>query len=115
MDQYNFSLDQGSTFNLSMSYRDSANNVIDLRGVNARMQMRSTLGTPVKLLEISTDDMTQMWVSPTGDTLSIKIPSSLTQALPPSVAVYDVEVTFPNGDVTKLLKGRCRIIGEVTR
>lgn len=115
MSQYNISLDQGSTFNLSMSYKDSANNVLSLKGVSATMQIRSTLSASAKLLEISTDDMSQVWVSPTGDTLNIKIPSSLTSLLPPSMAVYDVEVTFPNGDVVKLLKGRCRIIGEVTR
>jgi len=115
MEQYNFSLDQGSTFSMSLSYKDPANNVLSLRGISAKMQFRSTLSTSSKLLEISTDDMNQMWVSPAGDTLNIKIPHTLTATLPPSVIVYDIEVTFQNGNVLKILKGVCRVIGEVTR
>ena len=47
--------------------------------------------------------------------INLTIGYEQTENLAPSVAVYDLEVTSPEGVRTKLLKGRCRIEGEVTR
>lgn len=112
---YNIVIEQGSTFKLSIVYKDSLNAVMDLSGYSARMQIRSTLTASSKMLEVTTDDVDQLWIVPSAGQVNIKIPHTTTALLVPSIAVYDLELESSDGEVIKLLKGKCRIEGEVTR
>jgi hypothetical protein len=112
---YNMTIEQGSTFSLSLVYKDAANKVVDLSGYSARMQVRSTLSASTVLLEVTTDSVDQMWIVPSAGQINIKLPHSVTALLAPSIAVYDLELESSGGEVIKLIKGKCRIEGEVTR
>ena len=112
---YNMTIEQGSTFKLSLVYKDSNNAAVDLSGYSARMQIRSTLSASTKLLEVTTAEVDRLWIVPSAGQLNIKIPHSVTALLSPSIAVYDLEIESSDGEVIKLLKGKCRIEGEVTR
>lgn len=112
---YNMTIEQGSTFKLSLVYKDSNNAVVDLSGYTARMQVRSTLSSSVKLLEVTTDQVDQLWIVPSAGQVNIKLPASVTALLSPAIAVYDLEIVSGEGDVTKIIKGKCKIEGEVTR
>lgn len=107
-------IEQGSTFNLLVYWKNSANNPIDMTNYTAKMQIRSSTGASVKLLEISSDSG-EIEIYPLQGSLNVKIGYLQTQQLEPSVAVYDLELYAPTGEVYKLLKGRVRIEGEVTR
>lgn len=112
---YNLTIEQGSTFNLALYWKNSANQPIPLTNYTAKMQIRASTGASVVLLEISSADTDQIQIYGNQGAINLKIGYEQTQNLPPSVGVYDLEVTSPEGERTKLIKGRCRIEGEVTR
>ena len=112
---YNITIEQGSTYKLTMYWKNSANQAIPLIGYSAKMQIRASTGASVVLLELSSEDTDQIQIYETQGAINLTIGYQQTTNLPPSVAVYDLEVTSPEGERTKLLKGRCRIEGEVTR
>ena len=108
---YSMTIEQGSTFNLSLVIKDSANVPLDLSGYSARMQIRPTTGSALLVLEVASDNLS---IIPSAGMVNIKIPASITATLPPSINSYDLELTSPTGDVMKVIKGKCRIEGEVT-
>ena len=112
---YNMTIEQGSTFKLALYWKNSANQVVPLTNYTAKMQIRASTGASVTLLELSSSDSDQIQIYGNQGAINLTIGYAQTQNLPPSVAVYDLEVTSPEGVRTKLLKGRCRIEGEVTR
>ena len=112
---YNMTIEQGSTFKLALYWKNSANQVVPLTNYTAKMQIRASTGASVTLLELSSSDSDQIQINGNQGAINLTIGYAQTQNLPPSVAVYDLEVTSPEGVRTKLLKGRCRIEGEVTR
>jgi hypothetical protein len=112
---YNITIEQGSTYNLALYWKNSANQPISLVGYTAKMQIRASKQASVVLLELSSTNTDQIQIYETQGAINLKIGYQQTENLIPSVAVYDLEVTSPEGERTKLLKGRCRIEGEVTR
>ena len=112
---YNMTIEQGSTFKLSLCWKNSANQPIPMINYSAKMQIRASTGASIVLLELSSEDTDQIQIYEKQGTINLTIGYQQTQNLAPSVCVYDLEVTSPEGVRTKLLKGRCRIEGEVTR
>jgi len=112
---YNITIEQGSTYKLALYWKNSANNPIDMTGYSAKMQIRASTGASVKLLELSSADTDQIQIYEKQGAINLTIGYQQTANLTPSIAVYDLEVTSPQNVVTKLIKGRCRIEGEVTR
>lgn len=111
---YNMTIDQGSTFRIIIGVQDSAYQPVDLVGATARMQVRSSSNNAGLLLEATSEDG-EIIVDGTDGTLTVQISHEKTRLLIPSVAVYDLEIYMADGTVWKVLKGRCRIQGEVTR
>ena len=68
----------------------------------------------MQLLEATTTS-DEIVIYPLQGAINVTIGHLQTAQLTPSVAVYDLEVSSPQGEVFKLLKGRVRIEGEVTR
>ena len=112
---YNMTIEQGSTFKLALYWKNSANQPVPMTGYTAKLQIRASTGASVVLLELSSEDSSQIQIYETQGAINLTIGYTQTELLPPSVCVYDLEVTSPEGVRTKLLKGRCRIEGEVTR
>lgn len=112
---YNITIEQGSTYKLTLYWKNSANQPIPLINYTAKMHIRASTGASVVLLELSSTNTDQIQIYEAQGAISLTIGYNQTANLPPSVAVYDLEVTSPEGERTKLLKGRCRIEGEVTR
>lgn len=111
---YNMTIDQGSTFRIIIGVQDSAYQPVNLVGATARMQVRSSSNNAGLLLEATSEDG-EIIVDGTDGTLTVQISHEKTRLLIPSVAVYDLEIYMADGTVWKVLKGRCRIQGEVTR
>jgi hypothetical protein len=111
---YNMTIDQGSTFRIVVGIQDSAYQPMNLEGASARMQVRSSSTSGGLMLQATSDDG-EIVVDGVDGTLTIQISHEKTKLLVPSVAVYDLEVYMADGTVWKVLKGRCRIQGEVTR
>lgn len=119
---YDFTVEQGTTMEVPLVWKDSNNAVINLSGYTARMQARQTLASTTMLNEWTTENGGILIDGPTGtitltatavQTAAWAWPITAGQSAP--TAVYDLEVVSPAGKVTRLLKGKITLDQEVTR
>jgi len=109
---YDITIEQGATFAMSLTWKDSTGNPVNLTGYTARMQVRTNYEAEDTLVSL---------VSPTDiilggalGTIAVTIAASVTQSLQLDEAVYDLELV--NGaTVTRLIQGRAIISRQVTR
>ena len=107
-------IEQGSTFSLSINYKDSNGATIDLTTYSARMQCR--VGRDSASTIFSLTSASEIALSDSDPNLLITIPATVTAAYDaPLRGVYDLEIESDTGVVTKILKGTLLIEAEVTR
>lgn len=111
---YNIICEQGATLDRTLTLKDSAGSLANLTGFTARMQVRTAAGSSSVTLELSNDNNRIILGGPLG-TVKLKVSAAVTAALTPSDYVYDLEITAPNGDVTRLVEGKFKVKAEVTR
>lgn len=115
LDGNTITIEQGSTFSLSINYKDSGGSTIDLSsGYTARMQCR--LGTASSTTVFSLTSASEIALAATDPNVLITIPATTTATYDaPLRGVYDLEIESSAGVVTKILKGSLVIESEVTR
>lgn len=111
---YDITIEQGATFSLVFTWRDSAGSLVNVTGYSARMQVRKSPSSPTVLLDLSTTGG-GITLGGTNGTITLSASAATTAALSPSPAVYDLEMVSPGGVVTRLLAGKVNILPEVTR
>jgi hypothetical protein len=112
---YNFEIEQGTTVVKVLQYTDSSGNPIPLTGYVARMQMRPTVGSLIKYLDLGTvGPLTGIVITAATGIITITISAALSATIPTD-GVYDLEIESPAGVVTRLLQGSITISQEVTR
>lgn len=111
---YDLELEQGATFALTVTWRDSASAPINLTGYTARMQIRKTVSAPTTILSL-TDANGGLTLGGAAGTIAIAISATQTAAITASAGVYDLELVAANGFVTRVLEGSVNISKEVTR
>jgi hypothetical protein len=110
---YNFTLDQGSDWDLNIVYKDGNGDPINLTGYSAAMQLRQNYNSDSAELTLSTTNGGIVITGVQGK-LVLHATASQTGALDPGFYVYDLEVTS-GGVVTRLIQGQITVAGEVTR
>lgn len=107
------SIYHGDTFVLMVRLREKtvdglAGDPVDLTGATAKAQIRADYVTSTVTTEMSC-------TFPTGQpgVILVKIPASGTTAI--NTGVWDLQVTFPDGDVHTYLRGNVTSQQEVTR
>jgi len=126
--RYSFTIEQGTTVNFELAYKDADNNPFDLTGYDGKMQIRPTPGSDVVYVTLSSSldpDGTGLNFSgsnginpPTSGTIGVFISANSSSQFDFSEAVYDLEIFTNSGDttyVTRLLEGRTRLSPSVTR
>lgn len=130
--KYSFTIEQGTTVNFEIQYKDSNNTPIDLTGYSGRLQIRpdyadNTSSVYLTLSSSRNPDGTGLNFSgsngttpPTSGSIGIYIAACTSSALVFSDAYYDLEIYYPTADpacptVTRLLEGRVTVSKEVTR
>lgn len=107
---YDISIEQGSSFNLSLTARDSSGSPLNLSGYNARGGIKYGFGSTGYLLNLSpTIDPSVI-----SGIIHISLSSSQTSSLPVTRAIYDVEVYAANDYTFKALRGYVDILPEIT-
>jgi hypothetical protein len=112
-DSYNIQIDQGATYTLALSYKDSAGVPINLTNYTAAMQFRKTVESATASLSLTSSS----GIVITGATglLNITITATQSRDLDPDIYVYDLEITSSAGVVTRLIEGSAVVSAEVTR
>lgn len=105
----NLFLDQGSTFLFSTIVTNSLGNAINIStGYTAAAKMKRSY--------YSSQGIT-FAASITGSTGNIQISLTPTQTkdLKPGRYVYDIELQYPDGTITRIIQGQIHVDPEVTR
>lgn len=127
--KYSFTIEQGSTVDFEIAYKDSSGNPIDLTGYQARMQIKDAPGGSTTYITLTSSAEpppcgTGLNMSgsnglnpPTSGTIGVLISAISTSAFTFNQAVYDLEIASGSGDctiVTRLVEGNVKLIKEVT-
>lgn len=124
--KYNFTIEQGTTVNLELAYKDASGSAISLAGYGGRMQIRpdfadNTTTSYIYLSSSLATDGTGLNFSgsaglnpPVSGTIGIYISAASSSALNFDSALYDIEIQS-GSIVTRLLQGTIKLSREVTR
>jgi len=110
--EYNFTIEQGATFNLVMTWRID-NVAVNLTGYIARLQARIDVDETDTILSLTTG--AGITLGGAAGTISLDQTATQTAVLPKGEYVYDLELQSSGGIVTRLLQGELNISAEVTR
>jgi hypothetical protein len=129
--KYNFTIEQGTTVDFAVNYKDSESNPIDISGYQARMQLRPEKGSSTLYLTLSSSlDSTYTGLNLSGSgginastplssgSIGVYISAVTSSLLNFDCAFYDLEIVSGNGNtatVTRLLEGTVTLNREVTK
>jgi len=125
--RYLLTIEQGSTTDLLLEWKDSNGEPVDLSGYTARMQIRPSVDSSTKYLDITSataSDGTGLNLTPqsgsftlprTSGSIGLFISAASSSNLNFTEGVYDIELQSNGGIVTRLLEGLVKLSKEVTR
>jgi hypothetical protein len=121
--RYNLLIEQGSTYELELQYKDSNGVAVDLTGYSGRLQIRPSIGSPTAYLCLSSSlnaDGTGLNfsgsnnnTSPVSGSIGIYISATTSSMLTFDAGVYDLEISS-GSFTTRLLQGNVQLSKEVT-
>lgn len=122
--RYSFVIEQGSTLNLELQYKDASGTPIDLTDYGGRMQIRPSVASSTVYITLSSSlepDGTGLNFSgsnsqtpPTSGSIGVYISAVSSSLLNFDTAVYDLEL-YSGSYATRILEGQVKLSKEVTR
>lgn len=110
---YNFTIEQGATFQRTLNWKDEAGTPIDLTNYTARMHIKYGSRTGKLARELTTEN-DGIILDNVQNSITLSIPATQTANFLVDSCVYDLEMV--NGErVIRLLEGSIIISPEVTR
>ena len=134
--KYNITIEQGSTFQMSITYKDSTGAVVQMRtpasGYTVDMKIKESADGDLidtftgtysgDIVTFPTDSIIRLYgdtVNPsTSDNKVLIVNANTTDAYNFDNAFYDIEVKTPQGstyDVTRILEGKVKLKKSITR
>lgn len=120
--RYDIILQQAATYDLPISYKDSAGTPIDMSGYTARLQVRELPSFPL-LVEFTTELTANGFIFLSGSAeeredgangnLRLFMTAANSANIAPLVARYQLNLTDSEGFVTPLIEGRFEVQGSV--
>ena len=110
--EYNIEIEQGATWKRLLTLRDSASALIDLSGYTALLQIRSSVKSNKKLVELT--ETSGLTLGGAAGTLLITFSDAITAALDFETAVYDLKINS-GSETTRLLEGKVTLDKQVSR
>lgn len=108
-------IDQGSTFTKVATWKTGTPLApVDLTGCSALAHIRAKINSADPLLTLSTLDDSIVLGDAAG-TITIMIDAATTALITWTQAVYDLEITFADGTVRRVMSGTVTVSPEVTR
>jgi hypothetical protein len=105
----NLTIDQGTTFSISIELSDAIDNPLDLTEYTIRAQLRKSYGS-----NTFTQFSTSKGENPENGVITLSLTSVQTTSLRSGRYVYDIEIQNDDG-VTRVLEGIITVTPEVTR
>ena len=105
----NLSVDQGTTFTAFVDVTDTAGDAFNLTGYTVAGQIRKNYNSLTSIV------FTAVLSNPAGGTISLELSDTQTNAMKAGRYVYDVEVTSPGGEITRVVEGQVEVFAGVTR
>ena len=102
-------IDAGATFRIEIEYIG-----VDLTGYSAECHFRRTANTDQVAINISDSNGRIVFNDITNGKMQLVLSPEDTATLSGQY-LYDVEITAPNGDITRLVDGLAVVAPEVTR
>jgi hypothetical protein len=122
--RYSFTIEQGSTLNLELQYKDANGNPINLTDYSGKMQIRPSVSSPVAYITLSSSlqpDGTGLnfsgsngQTSPSSGSIGIYISALSSSLLNFDTGVYDLEISS-GSFVERILEGQVKLSLNVTR
>lgn len=107
---YNYSIDQGADWFLTIQYKDSTGAAINLTGYTAAMQFRLIASDTTSLNLTSSSGIT---ITGATGTLAIRITAAQSAVLIAAQYSYELEITSSGGVVTRLIQGLATVDGQL--
>ena len=108
----NLIIDQGATWEITFTYKNSNGTPINLTGYTAALQLRTSYDASSAALSLSSGS--GIVLGGTAGTIAVTATATQTGALTAGEYVYDLEVTS-SSKVTRLVQGRITVTPQVTR
>lgn len=115
---HNLVIEQGSTFNLNITWQDANDALVNLTGYVIRMQIRETVDADTTLVDFDSADLTAGQTIGTLDAtgvIDVTLSDEVTAALDFVNGVYDLVAESSGGVVSRVVEGRVTFIKAVTR
>ena len=109
---YNFSVEQGSTFSLVFTWKDENGAAINLTNYTARLKAKKDFSSTT-IINLTTENG-GITLGGSAGTITLNISATASAALEYGSYIYDLEVISSGGAVTKIVKGNIEVIREVT-
>ncbi len=117
MAEYSFKLKKGTDstkiFTL-YSVKDDVKSIYDLTGYSGAMQIRQTFYS-TKAIDSFTTGNGKLLIDPTAGTISVKFSHKATENYPVATLVYDIELTNSEGEKSRPVHGKIKVLPEVTK
>lgn len=107
---------KGSTFVKVIQWKTGEPaTAVNLTGCTARMQIRKSVNDTTVLDTLTTENSKLVIHEPLNGRFKITIAAEISSAYTFTSAVYDLEIIFANGTVTRVIEGCLTAAPEVTR
>lgn len=110
---YNATIDQGATWSVVITYKDSTGAAINLTGYTAAMQIRQQYNSTDADLTL-TSPSNGIVITPLTGVVTVTITAAQTFTLAEGYYVYDIELTSGTYK-DRLIQGQLTVAPEVTR
>jgi hypothetical protein len=111
--QYIVEIDQGADWFFNVTYENPAGTPVNLTSYTAALQLRSLPESTTAVLSLATGS----GITITGATglVAVRATAAQTGAIIAGDYYYDLEITSPQGVVTRLVQGQALVNPQVTR
>lgn len=111
---YNFTIAQGTDCTVPFVLSDSSGNAINLTGYTAAMQLRVFVNS-IDAVDTLTSSNERIQIVPDSGQISCLFPHETTSSYPARKLLYDLEITSPGDEVTRVVQGTITVCAEITR
>jgi hypothetical protein len=111
--QYIVEIDQGADWFFNVTYEQPAGTPVNITSYTAALQLRSLPESTTAVLSLATGS--GITITGAAGLVAIRATAAQTGAIIAGDYYYDLEITSPQGVVTRLVQGQALVNPQVTR